>query len=544
MPALVLTIGGVERQGLLRRSSLSVPSQLQQRGTCKFTLDDEPLSGAGYHPVEGQQVVATYDGEVVFAGTVDDVTWWVENGTDPHVTVSDVSCVDYNQIADRHLVARSYGAMLAGDIIRDIVARDLAGEGITVVGPALTSSGSEVGPSAFVGSAVVGTMTYGGVEDGPLIETATFTYMPASQAFTELAELIGFYWNIGPDKVLTFAPREQRVAPFAISEAADTDPITGDARSNFRAMKATRSRGQYRNRQYLRAGTDVTDPRTESFKGDGATKTFLTGFPLALVPTVTVNGVPQTVGIKGLDATGSHQWYWNKGENMVAMDDGAAPLLTADTLAVTYQGTFPIVIASSSQGEVEARQAVEGGTGVYEDVVDDASIESVELAHDKAGALLRRYGVIPEEITFETDQPGLKAGQLLTIWSPRHKVDGAYLIDSATYADVGVGDQFLRCTVKAISGERMDTWVDFFRKVVQQGRRFVLRENERLSLGRTVADIIGVHDTLQIVQNATTDAYVGSAVVGFSGVTGTPAPAVTGSVVGVAEVGTAVTGSG
>lgn len=546
MPTLSLTIDGTERVALLRTSTLDIPNALQARGTCRFTLDDAPLAltpDLGYRPAEGEQVRVTYGDVVLFAGTVDEVNWWVEAGTEPALTVSDITCVDYNQIPDRHLVARSYEAMTAGAIVRDVVERDLAGEGISVVGSALQLSGSEVGPVAMVGTAQVGSIEYAGVEDGPMVDAATFAYMPASQVFHELAELVGFYWNIDHDKVLTFAPRDQRSAPFAISEAADTDPITGDARSNFRGMRVRRSRDQYRNRQFVRAGIDVTDPRTEYFKGDGAAKTYTVAFPMQTEPTVTVGGVAKTVGIKGLDQPGSHDWYWNKGLHELVQDDGAVALTSAETLAITYRGSFPIVIASSSQAEVDARAAIEGGTGVYEDVVDDTSIDSTEQAHDKANALLRRYGQIPESVEFETDQPGLQAGQLLPVWSPRHGLDGLYLIESANVRDVGVGSSFLRTSVKAVSGERTDTWVDFFRKVVQQGRRFVLRENERLQLGRTTVDVLGLADVLTLAQAGSEDAVVGEAMVGGSEVTGTPV-LVTGSVVGTAEVGLAVTGTG
>lgn len=546
MPTLSLTIGGVERSGLLRKSTLQVPDALGQRGTCRFVLDD--TSGAGYHPEEGQEVVVTYDGVPVFGGTIDRCKWRVENGTT--MTVSELACVDYNQIPDRHLVAATYEDMSAGDIVRDLVSTYLADEGIDVLGPVLAATGSEVGPTSYVGSAVVGSYSFGGVADGPTIEKVVFTYMTVTACLNELAQLVGFYWNIGPDKLLTFAPAEQVRAPFDISEAATTDPVSGDAVSNFRSMSVERTRDQYRNRQYLRAGTDVTDARAEVSTGDGTRMVFGTAFPIAYEPTIEVKigagaYTTKTVGIKGVDAMGTHDWYWNKGESEVVQDDAGTPLTSSDRVRVTYQGTFPIVIASSSQDEVEARAALEGGSGVYEAVEDDQSIDSVALAQTKAQALLRRYGSIPEQVEFETDEPGLQAGQLVYVWSPQHGVDGDYLIESADTRDIGVGEQFLRTTIRATSGERLDNWVDFFRKVIDSGRRFVLRENEKLALGRSVAEVLTMSDVLTLEQ-ADGDAavgIVGEAIVSFSEV-GSTGVTITGSEVGTGEVGAAVTGRG
>ncbi len=466
--ATVLTIGGVDKTGLLQVNTLRISDNLNSRNTCDFTLLDP--TGA-YRPSVGQEVIVTDGGTRRFAGTIDEVQEEQPLGTT--ALVLQCQCVDYNQIADRHLVARVYENQTIGAIVRDIVMQDLAGEGVTTTK----------------------------VQDGPTITKAVFNYMSVAEAFNSLAELTGYAWNLDYNKDLHFFARETYVAPFSLS----------DTSANFRNMTVRQTREQYRNRQYIRAGQDITDPRTESFVGDGASKTFVLAFPVALVPIVTVNGASKTVGIRSLD-TGK-DWYWSKGEKEITQDDAAAALASTDTLAVTYQGLFPIILASQADAEISSRATTEGGTGVYEAIEDDQSIDSQTLATQKADGLLRRFGRIPRIVEFETDTGGLVAGQLITINVTAHNLSSQFLIDSVQAQDMA--GQFLRYRVRALDGERLGGWVEFFQKLAQAGRKFVIRENEVLILLRRFADAMVCGDSLT-VSSAAPESRVGYAAIGFS----------------------------
>ena len=260
-------------------------------------------------------------------------------------------------------------------------------------------------------------------------------------------------------------------------------------------------------------------------------------------PTVTVNGVTKTVGIKGVDPAGSHDWYWNSGNVQIVQDDSATPLTSTDTLAVLYQGSFPIVIGQADSVEIAARAAVEGGTGVYEEVAEDATIDSMDLAIDKAGGLLRKYGRVPRRVTFEIDHDGLKPGQLITMGAPLHEVTGQYLVETVSISDVPGRSDYMRRTITVLSGEHVDNWIDFFRKLANSGRRFSIRENERLTQGQMVVEVVQLSDVLTVAQAGAITAVVGSAEVGYSEV-GSIGVTVTGSEVGTGVVELAVVGTG
>jgi hypothetical protein len=473
---LALTIAGVDQTALLQAGTLRLASRLNARDTAAFVLTD--LTGA-YRPAVGAAVVITNNGAVAFAGTVDDLTETTPVGV-PGALVSTVNCVDYNQLCDRHLVAAVYLGQTLGAIVGAIVAAVLAGEGVTTAH----------------------------VEAGPTITKAVFSYQSVTDCFNALANLTGYAWYLDSAKDLHFFARGSNPAPLSLT----------DTSGNFFGLAVRSTRQQYRNRQYLRAGFDTTTPRTESFAGDAKRRTFAVGYPLAAVPTITVNGSAKTVGIKGVDT--DKDWYWNKASADIVQDAAGALLASTDTLAVTYQGLFPLIVSADASTEIAARAAAEGGSGVYEALVTDQSIDTRALATDTATGLLRRYGTITQVVSFSYEDPDdatgtgrLAAGQLLSVNVSAHNLAGSFLIDSVSAVDVG--GAYLRYQVQALSGESLGSWEDFFAQLVTAGQTYVIRDNEVLLLLRSLPDALVLADTLTSTTAPPTTAQVGMSAVGF-----------------------------
>jgi hypothetical protein len=323
------------------------------------------------------------------------------------------------------------------------------------------------------------------IQDGLLLTKAVFNYRTVAEALNELAELSGYSWVIDYRKVLHFFARETNYAPVAITGA------------NARNFSARSTRDQYRNRQYLRAGYALTDSRTESFTGDGTRKVFTLAFPCGKVPSaVEVDAVAKTIGIREVE-TGK-DWYWQKGETTISQDDAAGALASDEILAVTYQGLYPLLVDNRNSPEIAARQAVEGGTGLYEAIQDEPDYDDDSLAIDKTNALLRKYGRIGKTVMFETDVDGFQAGQLVDITLSELGLSGSYLISQVTTRHVA-GIEF-RYTVTALDGENLGGWVEFFRKLAAAGQKFVIRENEVLMLLRYLSDQVGCGDALTITE--------------------------------------------
>ena len=425
-------------------------------------------------PIEiGDGGTFVVDGVTIFGGTVDEAH-------EEDILLSDGRTVrkiryimeDYNQICDRRIVANVYTNDTMGNIIADIVTNYLTDEGITV----------------------------DNVETGPTIDKAVFNYATVASAFNEISDLTGFYWWIDSDKDLHFSSRATNAAPWSIT--AGNNP--------YMSFRVRRNRIKYRNRQYVRAGQDTTDPRTEDFVGDGTRQTFTLQYPVAAAPTITLDEDAQTVGILGIDT--GQQWYWNKGSYNIVQELTDGAIEENEDLAVTYTGLFPIIVQAESDTEIAARAAAENLSGIYEHVTDDPNIDDSDDALTKAQGLLRRFGSIDKIVMYKTRTAGIEPGQLQRIEVAEHDINGDYLIDRVIITLEDNGED-LRYDITALSGEAFGGWAEFFQRLALHGRRYAIRENEVLVLLRTIEDAFSLSDTVDAVQDTH---LVGTAIVGFT----------------------------
>jgi hypothetical protein len=413
-----------------------------------------------------------------FAGVIEDTdeSTHVEEraGTLHHA----VTCVSYDEVMDRRVLAGSFetpGQSLA-DVVAGIAAAALDGEGLTLTG----------------------------VATGPALDPLKWNYAKVSKALQDLEDLTGYAWWVDYDKVLWFQPRAGVSAPWAIATAS----------KNFRRLRVKTSRADYRNRQYVRAGFGLTDTRTDTIKGNGTDKSFPLVFPVGTVPVV--NGGAATVGIRGVDS--GKDWYWNKGEALITQDDGAAALGSGTTATVAYKGLYPLGVSAQLDGEVATRRAVEGGSGIHEEIADEPTIDDETAATERALGLLRRHGHIPRSVTFETDTGGLRAGQLMAgVAVPEHNLSGDWLIESVGASDSLDPGHALTYTVTILDGESVGGWVGFFQALAGSTKRFEWRDNEVILLVRSLTEAVTLTDTLAYT-TATAAAskwVVGTSVLGY-----------------------------
>jgi hypothetical protein len=334
-----------------------------------------------------------------------------------------IQCKDNHYLADKRLVVKSYANKTLAFIVNDILTDYLAAEGITA----------------------------GTIQTGPTISEAIFNYVKASECFDALKELSGFLWQINEDKTLDFIERNTNLAPWALTT---TEMVDGSAHLST-------GNPAYRNRQYIRGGTGLTGQQTENFTGDAVVKAFTVGYPLASVPTsVKVNAVTQTIGIKGID-TGK-DCYWNKGDATITFDTAPGNGLTVE---VIYYGQYPLIVRADSPVDIAARLAVEGGTGIVEEMVHEAQHESADAMRESASAKLQRYCQDAEKFSFQTRTSGLKSGQLLTVtYSPFGFASYDMLIESVKIAEED--SAHLIYSVVAITGPVLGSWSKFFANIL------------------------------------------------------------------------------
>lgn len=422
--ALGTFIAGVKVKILAGTRTIS--DAIEERSTASFTIVDEAGTGS-YERGQAVEInMRDKNGaeQNVFKGVVDTTRWTrPAPGEGQPVKYHAVTCIDWHYLADKRLVARSYVGQTAGAIVNDLITTYLAAEGVTA----------------------------GTIETGPVVLETVFNYSTAAECIQAIADAAGFWWYIDRNKALHMRARESVVAPWVVT--AD-DIAHQDA-------AIERGNPQYRNRQFIRGGTDETDVQVESFKGDGVSESFTVGYPLAKVPTVKVNSVTQTRAIKGLGDVA--QWYWSKGDPVITQDNAETRLTVADTLEITYQGQFAVVTLSTDEGEIVARQAVEGGTGFVDDVFDDAKLNTRESAFATGAALLEKYATIGRKTVFRTRRPGLAPTQLVHLQLPLHGVDdNTFLI---THVAVS-GNLEAEWTVTAVEGPWAGSWQRLFKNLL------------------------------------------------------------------------------
>jgi hypothetical protein len=450
LTGLVLQIGPDDVTNILQVDSYRLRRTLNGRDEFECTL----LTTTSYVPLLGQSVILTIDGGLEFVGTVHerDIAFLSDGRND--YTQIQMRAVDLNEIADRRTVIEIFENMTAGAIIRDIVTKYLASDLIQI----------------------------GDVQEGPLVVRVVFPYMSAAACFDDLCEQSGFNWNIDQQRALSFFARHTAPAPFTITSA----------NAVFRGLQGRRTRNQYRNVQYVDGGRGVTDRRTVFFRGDGTVQSFNVEYPVYAKPTITLNFVDQTVGIRGIDT--GQQWFWNKGETAIGQGTGGTVLTTTDVLSVQYQGLFDLIQVVEDLSAIQERINVQGGSGRYEQLDRDNNLDGQALVEQKGLSLLRRFASLDEVIEFETDVPGLAIGQLATVDVPELGLTDTFLITQLDMQPLLPTTRRYRVT--ATTGEIKGTYQELFKKLLTSAQPITIREGEILQEVSALHDLVGVTDSI------------------------------------------------
>jgi hypothetical protein len=410
----------------VQKNSFSMTDRLSERTVASFVVL-EPDS----YITKGMEVTVSEGSTVIFKGMVQKP----KAQGDIYKTVS-VSCVDFSALVDKRVVAEAYDNTSAGDIVKDLILKYFSEEGITE----------------------------GTIQDGPTITKAVFNYENGNATMNYICDVSGFYWGVDSDKKLNFFDKSTYMASTSLN----------DDSQNYKDLKVEENADNYRNRQYTRGGYAISSTQTRTFKGDGETQVFTMDLPIVEEPTVKIDGVTKTVGIRGLET--GFDFYWQKDNPTVSQDAGGTKLTSSNTLTVQFKGSYPIIVVAESSSEVDLRKSIEGGSGIYENVVEETTLESKDAALEYTNGLLQKYGFIPKVVTFNTYEE-VKAGQIISIINIFHGLSGKFLIENVSAKD---DSGMLQYSVKCLDGQNIGGWDRFFKALAQSQKKLAIRENEVL----------------------------------------------------------------
>ncbi len=291
------------------------------------------------------------------------------------------------------------------------------------------------------------------VATGPTVASFLVNYVPVSKAFDDLANMAGYTWQIDANKVLWMLPPTSAAlpAPWVYDGTQADDTTTSQVLEETNPL--------YRNAQWILSIKDVTTSQTETKQGDGTATAFTLAYPIHSVPTVTVNGVAQTVGIGQVDPAGTKQWYWNEGSNVLSQDPAGPPLntvyqtliasgATAGTFTLSYKGAATANINwNDSAATVQTRLQALTTVGAGNALVTGGPLPGAQLlitfaaalAHDATQVIVGTNALVGGTPTLATVSP--LSVTYIGEWTSNvySQSGGAIVTEQATEGGTGTG---------------------------------------------------------------------------------------------------------
>jgi len=319
----------------------------------------------------------------------------------------DLTLMDNTYKASKRYAFKAYANTTAGAIVLDIWGTYLAAEGVTA-----SSATVATGPTIVQG-------VWGGSKS-------------IAEIFNWLAQQAGFWWTIDESLTLWFQPYGGIPAPFSL-DGTNVDAMQSVTVDSGNSMLTNK---QYVKGSVAQKGT-TTAPLVESFKGDGASRSFTLGYELNTLISVTLNGLDITSLVQDKGSSGG-SYYALVGDPVITQDPSQSVLTSSDTLVVTYIGQFPVIAAAQSSAQISAQAARERtGTGIIETVYSDTKLRSLPAAFQVASGLLTHFGADTTLLTFNTKETGLQPGQLLNVTLSDYNISNLPML----IAGVNISDQ-------------------------------------------------------------------------------------------------------
>jgi len=367
---------------------------------------------------------------------------YVETSTKIPITnqsnyVHDIECADMHYLADKRRISYSAQNKLAGDIVKDLVDLKLYEEGVYY--------------------------NIDSIEDGQEIVETRANFVPVTQVLDSLAEKTGFWWKITEDKELKFKNYESEQSDFNASPSIMRNP------------KVQYGNPLYRNQQIVKGPIGITELQTDSFQGDGETRSFTVGFSISKEPAIYVDRgsgfVLETVGEKSINA--DSQWYWEVEDATVTQERSETVLSPTDILKVEFIGQYKIVAQTKNPQEIYRQSQLDGTSGIIEDAINVQGVEGNAAAIAEGNAKLQEFAKKSTKLNYETRQSGLKAGQFQEVYglSELNIIDGERLLVTKvnTYDNNGI----IFYQVEAVKGPRYHSWSEFFKELSMRAEIFV-----------------------------------------------------------------------
>lgn len=448
MSVVTVKIEGTDRTSLIDWQTFQFDQALtQQIDTVKFSIKRTPTKT--FKPDLNDDVEVLEDAVKVFGGKIVKSDEVIEAGLQQiQVTVK-----DHSHEMDGRLVVDTFSSTTIDAIIQSIIDDFL--------------------PAGFTKNTTVTNA----------VDFIAFNYEQPSKVFQQLAELVGADWFVDEDKVIQFFTKNTLTAPFELDDT--------NGKYVFNSLKITRDIKNLRNVIFVRGGVFSGDSFEEIQEADGVTETFDFGFRYKSVGWFVDRGsgfVAETFGIDNIDDPTTKPWLYNFQEKAMKLGTATIPAAT-DKIKITGLPQIPVIIQTRDNVSISE-------FGVREQKIIDKSIDSKELARDRANGELIAWKDSVNEGSFVTRESGLRVGQRIRITSVIRGLDEFFHISRIKTRLEGPGELVHDITLMT---QRTFGIIEFLQKqLIDKDKEIEINPDEVLDLIQAALETITFTETTPV----------------------------------------------
>lgn len=449
-----VTIDGVDRTDSVDFNSITIDSALtRRRTTASFQVTTH--SGRTYTPRVGNEVIIDDAGTTIFGGVITEI---VSQPSAYAIIHHKIKCQDYSRLLDRKLVPDIYEEQTVNDIVSDMKTKYF--------------------PSGF---------TTNNVSCPVNINYVAFNYKQLWLCLEHLAEVAGYELYVDKDKDVHFMARDAMIAPFELND--------DDGSYIYNSLVIRQDNTQVRNVITVRGGDYLAPQTTVEMIVDPTLHAYDTKYRFSDIA-VSVTADLKSVGIENIHTYDNFDVLYSFPERRIVFQEGKQPTDTLGTIKVSGKPNLPVIIKYRSQPHIDAMKSVEGGSGVYEYLVKDNSLDTKEGAKQRARAEVDAYANTLSEAEFETYQSGLAVGQRITVNSASRGIVGEEFFINKINIRPRTNDSQFVYRVSLITTRTFDL-IDVLQKLIQRGNEdIVIEEGEIVNLYESFTDNVYIQDSV------------------------------------------------
>lgn len=274
-------------------------------------------------------------------------------------------------------------------------------------------------------------------ETEQLYENYNISFQRLYDVLFELAEDVNASFYVSGDKKFYFITRD------AMSQITVPAHIT--------RLKLSEENGELRTVQYVTGATEETSTKTESTYWEAEQAVFPTGYQIKSVAGATINGSLVGVGKIGVNEDDpNYTFLYTIGDKQLTLNSSASTLpTTGDLVVVVYNGYYEIVVNATNDVLKSEIHALNGTSGIIENVLTDETIDNLDDAETRAANLLTAYGERDQTVTCACTD--IASTGLYTVWDinkPALNIVGQYVITERTITNFGAGKVWIDLVLK------------------------------------------------------------------------------------------------